>query len=264
MMKLSIFVSCWWSVCATRGAAFQTRRISPLYHARTTTAIQSTQYGRGAAIWPESSQQPVVLEDSFPGGVLPDIAQQELQIADFDASVAVVDDETPTKRRRRLPRAIQRILTRAAVKEEDVEYDTAVDKTPAVVAVGLLVGGLVQPVDVLVVVFLSGYMSILGVASRVLRSDGITPVLPSLPPQGHVPALISNPLGNAFTNSNVYDVWLKFGFVLSVAAPVAMLGRYLFVGEKEVEAVKFCARPLFLLCCQAVSEGISRRVMVRF
>lgn len=227
----------------------------------TTTALQSTPYGRGAAIWPESSQDAVVLADSFPGSVLPDEAKDELQVSLNQDEPEMI--ETP-KRRRRLPRAIQRILQRAAVKEEDVEYDTAVDKTPAVVALALLFGRLVCPIDVLMVAFLSGYVTILGVASRVMRSDGITPILPSLPPQGHVPALVSNPLGNAFTNSDLYDLWLRFGTVSSVLAPLALLGQYLLDGDKQLEAAKLCARPVFLLCSQAVTESICRRVMVSF
>lgn len=247
-------------------SAFQTTHIfsRPPPRLDTTTLLSSSLYGRGAAIWPESSNEPVVLADSFPNGVLPDIAQNELRassVPDAD-NIVVAIEEPKRRRRRRLPRAIQRILRRAAVKEEDVEYDTTVDKTPAVVALLLLVGGLVQPVDVLIVSFLSGYLTILGMVSRAVRSDGITPVLPSLPPQGHVPALVSNPLGNAFTESNVYDLWLRFGTVVSGVAPLALLIQYLFVGNQQLEAAKFCARPVFILCCQAVSESISRKVMV--
>jgi hypothetical protein len=222
--------------------------------------IASTPYGRGAEIWPECNEEPVLLADSFPGGFIPDIAQDELQASrNYEPEVVV---ETP-KRRRPVPRAIQRILRRAAVKEEDAEYNRMrVDKAPAVIALSLLVGGLVQPVDVLVVAFLSGYLSILSTVSRSMRSDGVTPILPSLPPQGHVPALVSNPLGNAFTNSDGYDLWLKFGTSVSVVAPIALLGRYLLFQNKQAELAKYCARPVFLLCCQAVSESISRKVMV--
>jgi hypothetical protein len=223
----------------------------------------STPYGRGAAIWPESSNEPVRLVDSFPNGIIPDSAQKELLSSNNQADTADTDTlvSTPLKRRRRLPRAIQKILTRAAIKEEYTEFDTTIDKTPAVLALALLAAGLVQPVDVLIVSFLSGYFSILGVASRALRSDGITPVLPSLPPQGHVPALVSNPLNNAFTQSSAYDIWLRFGTAISVVAPFVLLTRYLLFENKQLEAANFCARPLFLLCCQAVSESVVRRVM---
>ncbi len=235
----------------------QTRR-------RSSTQVLSTPYGRGAAIWPESSNEPVRLVDSFPNGIIPDSAQKELLSSNNQADTADTDTlvSTPLKRRRRLPRAIQKILTRAAIKEEYTEFDTTIDKTPAVLALALLAAGLVQPVDVLIVSFLSGYFSILGVASRALRSDGITPVLPSLPPQGHVPALVSNPLNNAFTQSSAYDIWLRFGTAISVVAPFVLLTRYLLFENKQLEAANFCARPLFLLCCQAVSESVVRRVMV--
>ena len=221
--------------------------------------LRSTPYGRGAEIWPELNDDPILLANSFPDGVIPDIAQEELRKSRNDEPHT---DVVTVKKRQRVSRAVRRILRRAAVKEEDAEYDTKVDKTPAIIALVLLMGGLVQPVDLLVTCFLSGYLSILGVASRYVRSDGVTPVLPSLPPQGHVPALVSNPLGTAFTNSDSYDMWLKFGTVVSGLAPLALLGRYLLFQDKQLEAAKFCARPVFLLCCQAVSESVSRRVMV--
>jgi hypothetical protein len=147
--------------------------------------------------------------------------------------------------------------------EEDAELKRMrVDKVPAVIALFLLFGRLVQPVDVLVVVFLSGYLCILSTVSRSMRSDGVTPILPSLPPQGHVPDLVSNPLGNAFTNSDGYDLWLKFGTSISVVAPIALVGQHLLFQNNQAELAKYCARHVFSLCCQAVSESISRKVMV--
>lgn len=226
--------------------------------------VLSSTYGRGAEIWPECNEEPILLTDSFPNGVIPEIAQAELKLSGKDEPDVMAVVETPTRRRRRrVPRAIQRILRRAAVKEENVEYmKMTVDITPAVIALCLFVGGLVQPNDVLIFAFWSGYLSILNIAARGVRSDGVTPVLPSLPPQGHVPALVANPLGNAFTNSHAYDIWLQSGTTISVIGPILLLLKYFLSQEKQVEAATLCARPVFLLCCQAVSESISRKVMV--
>ena len=246
-------------------AAFQSLGTSSTTrHAMT---LSSTPYGRGAAIWPESSQEPIVLADSFPGGILPDVAQDELRMSvNEEPSVAVIDRP---KRRRRLPQAIQRILRKAAVKEEDVEYDTSIDKSPLIMALALLVGGLVQPIDILIVAFLSGYLTILGLASRAMRADGITPMLPSLPPQGHVPALVSNPLGNAFTNSNIYDLWLKFGTVFGVIAPTALLGMYLLVRRQAARCCQIlCSVSIFtvLPSCQwgNIAESHGESLIAKF
>ena len=112
--------------------------------------------------------------------------------------------------------------------------------------------------------------------------------VPSLPSKGHVPNLVSNPLGT-WANSNLYRMYLRFGALLSLFLPVLVL---LVVGVKDVylgglEGILpinlkdafnsvVLARPMngvvkkllgghvFLVCCQVLSEGVGRAALVSF
>lgn len=193
---------------------------------RPRTMLCTSTYGRGAEIWPECNEDSINLADSFPGGVVP-------------------SQPTPPPAAETSPLA-------------------SIDKTPAGIALALLVGGLVRPLDVLVATGIGGYLTVLHFLAKAPRSDGVTPHVPALPPQGHVPDLVLNPLGVFFTKSKEYDSWLKAGTVLSLLAPVAAIAKYtLMSSNNQMAAARACARPLFLLCCQAVVESISRGVMVR-
>mmetsp|Transcript_3622 Transcript_3622/g.6178 ORF Transcript_3622/g.6178 Transcript_3622/m.6178 type:complete len:201 (-) Transcript_3622:51-653(-) len=111
----------------------------------------------------------------------------------------------------------------------------------------------------MVVSSITGYTAILASFARSTRSDGITPNVPALPPQGHVPDLVANPLGFGFTNSEEYDTWLKTGVLLSLFLPVGMILKFSSGSAKQMQVARACARPLFLLCCQAVGESLTRK-----
>lgn len=219
------------------------------WHSLPTALFAEDEYARGADIWPPSGDDAVKLEDSFPKGEIPFQATAILEKA---------QNKGPVKRQRRkfMPRAISRISRNS----DDEGTLSNVEKTPAVIALVLLFKGYVRPLDVFLVTFLTGYFCILGLRSRSLRVEGgVTPIMPTLPPQGHVPTLVSNPLGQSFTNSRVYDLWLKLGILVGLLGPMALCLRYTVGGSTA--AARLCARPLFFLCWQAVSEGVSRRVM---
>eukprot|EP00565_Helicotheca_tamesis_P007251 CAMPEP_0185741288 /NCGR_PEP_ID=MMETSP1171-20130828/38879_1 /TAXON_ID=374046 /ORGANISM="Helicotheca tamensis, Strain CCMP826" /LENGTH=443 /DNA_ID=CAMNT_0028413249 /DNA_START=138 /DNA_END=1469 /DNA_ORIENTATION=+ len=220
-----------------------------------------------------------------------------------------------TGRKRRVVRsAISKILRKAAGAEQSIaEKDTTTTTSsstssstpstaaPASIALLLLGLGYIQPVHVLFVIFFSGYLTVLGLWSKSPVSgtmsevgggsssssssmdgggDNILVSMPSLPPQGHVPSLVSNPLGLMLTNSATYRMWLQTGAVVGFVLPLLAIGLYVLpfvVGvadlpssfwgnilprlEDNVAAAKTCAGPLFLLCCQAISESISKRCM---
>ena len=63
------------------------------------------------------------------------------------------------------------------------------------------------------------------------------------------------------TLSRTYDLWLKLGVLVGLVGPIALLTKYIFV-QKEMVAARICAQSIFLLCCQAISEAVSRKVMV--
>jgi hypothetical protein len=228
---------------------------------RTRSSLFSSSYGRNAEIWPPTNGGPIKLADSFPNGELPESVisalQQEL-VGQKETTIKTVEW------RKRLPRAMARILKRAASAQEEEAFSedvSGLDKTPAVLAMILLLSGYVRPLDVLLVSFLTGYFLILGMVARSLRVDNVTPVLPALPPQGHVPTLVSNPLGYTFTNSRQYDLFLKCGVLVGLLAPILACLRYTL--EHQTVAARACARPIFFLCFQALSEAVSRsrRVM---
>ena len=226
----------------------------------TRTRLGASSYGRGAEIWPECNEKQVQLADSFPGGTLPSevsesLYQNEEQSVELDA----------VEKKSYLPRPIRLILSRAAGAQERRNNGMALDKAPPVIATTLILSGLVRPLDVMITAGISGYLTVLYYWAQSPRSDGISPHVPSLPPQGHLPDLVVNPLGPSFTNSKAYDLWLKIGVILSLFAPILMILHIAVLsgrGSAQIESAKVCARPLFLLCSQAFVESIARGVMV--
>jgi hypothetical protein len=231
-----------------------------------TSRLQQSTYGRGAEIWPPANEEPIRLENSFPNGILPDNVLDKIR--NLETGLPPPPSESKGQRRRRrpyIPRTIRRILRRAAHAQEETVSEagsySAIDKTPIVLAIALVFTGMIRPLDALLVSFLSGYFVILYLWARSLRRDGVTPLLPALPPQGHVPNLVANPLGPGLTNYSMnYDYWLKTGALLGLLGPIVMMIRYAV--NQQMECARACARPIFFLCCQAVSEAISRRSVV--
>lgn len=154
--------------------------------------------------------------------------------------------------------------------------DNKSNKFPIVVGITLLCSGLVMPMDVLFTFGFSIYLKILHTWNRIAASTSSSSssmmsssstmnrgvIVPSLPSQGHIPALVSNPLGNMFSNSPMYKYWLIIGAVLGLIAPslyIAIFWGVLQSNNTKV-AAGYAARPLFLFCCQAITEAVSRRV----
>jgi hypothetical protein len=169
--------------------------------------LSSHSYGRGAEIWPECNEDPVQLADSFPNGQVPYSAiLSSIDETDMTAIHQRVQDvveqreekqtnNNHNKRGRRSKRKIMsktigRILRRAAAKEE-LESETGaaattarMKKTPMMIALGLLVRGLVQPFDALLVSFVTGYFILLNLVAQSTRENTEAPILPAIPPQG--------------------------------------------------------------------------------
>lgn len=248
--------------------AFAFTTVPPHSTARHRLQQRRAAYGRGADIWPPPPSDDVVtLADSFPNGILPPEAQLvassgDISRASGDAPFSSAGDPPGRRRwKRLLPQRVARILRRAAARQEE-EFSgelsrQPVDKTPAALAFALLFLGYVPPLDVMLVSFLSGYFVLLAVLSKSVRRDGVTPLLPALPPQGHVPLLVRHPLGPSFAYSILYDRWLKLGVGLGLIAPLLLGVHYGLSGQHNAAQLVF--RPLFGLCCQAVSEAFSRR-----
>jgi len=263
------------------------RRVPPLLPR---VLFSTPNYGRGAEIWPPTNEESIRLEDSFPGRKIPDDAQQllkeyantapdskdQIRKADKDVKLLEWGQKWFLLGGTTSPRSlVRRILRRAAsAQERGLDQSTSsaqaetMDKTPAIVAIALLLTGHIRPVDAVLVAFLSWYFVTLASVAKSVRkplhedvdNNVVVPIMPALPPQGHVPSLVSNPLGYDFSYSIPYDRWLRLGVLVGLLAPLGTSLRYAFVTH-NVAATSLVLRPLFFLCCQAISEAIGRRVM---
>lgn len=249
------------------------------------SSLHTFSYGKGADIWPPTNEDAVRLCDTFPNGQIPYSAVVMIEQQDMATTHQVVEEsinhtlteamiptdhlpDTRSLKKLMVPRSIQRILRRAAAKEEvDSEGEiVGLDRTPIIMALALLVKGLVRPLDILLAGCFSTYLIILGMVARSPRENGDLPMLPAIPPQGHVPFLVSNPMGMSSFHSRLYDIWLKAGILVGLIGPSV----YLLHSATSVDLASTlvtampCARATFLLCVQAISESVARRVMVRF
>jgi hypothetical protein len=222
-------------------------------------------YGRGAEIWPPSNDQAVRLADSFPNNELPPQVEAILLSQENSSDDIPIMEPRSSSWKRPLSKILRRAAARAQ-KESTLLADgsssasatsssttprPSSDKTPTLIALALVV--YLKPLDALLAVFLTGYIGVLWQASRQPRSTtNDTPTLPALPPQGHVPYLVSHPLGFRFTYSTSYDRWLRVGVLLGLVAPVVVTAYYTV--RQQFAAASLVARPLFFLCLQAVAE----------
>lgn len=102
--------------------------------------------------------------------------------------------------------------------------------------------------------------------------------MPALPERGHVPNLITNPLGAPFTNSRTYRTWLRAGALLGLLLPAlalaqltlgskfpAMMANANWIGDAGSavrDAKRIVGGPVFLLCCQALTEAVARAALL--
>jgi hypothetical protein len=164
------------------------------------------------------------------------------------------------------------------------------ERTPALVVSSLLLlQGWIRPLDVAVVSTITTYIMILTMASQSYREDSYVPFLPATPPQGHVPTMVINPLGRDFaTETGYYHNWLRLGAVIGCVIPTlwtitimlaGMIPTSMTVGSSRMASLfhnvasladtslsssfssplRACARHLFLLCCQIMTEATTKR-----
>jgi len=223
-------------------------------------------------MWPPGLEDDTVMDlrDSFPHGKVPPLTP-----------VASKEQEEPlrwsnllSKQSNRLP-----LLRRAARSQEDEEQRLSEEVDGKTVPQLLMLAATLlvtvrhlQPVDYLLVTAVTGYLVVLQKLAAQQRqrttsasksSNLLVPVLPALPPQGHVPVTNQTPLGYALTQSRDYRRWLRLGEVVGWWAPMLLM----LVGTTQLASAtttvpqSLVARPLFLLAAQAVTE---RRVTRRW
>lgn len=272
-------------------AATRSKGVSP--SSSSSSSLSSFQYGRGADIWPECNEDPVQLQDSFPNGQIPYSAMWEVGAVDMQAvhenarvAVATEEEEPLTTSRRKQARfwmsqTVRRLLRKAAAKEElsQTEGEAAYSITttssstldalysykqslkqglPLVLALGLVATGGIRPLDILVVASVTTYTILLTMVARSPRQGALAPIMPALPPQGHVPTLVAHPLGLGAASNRSYYIWLRTGVWLGMILPLVPIVERFMSGGAAADV----ARPLFLLCCQAITEISAKRKMV--
>ena len=193
-----------------------------------THIIGMSTYGKDAEIWPETNLERIRLEDTFP--------DKQVQ--------AIVD------RMIRITKSNSDSSTSLSFHKNDKMFMT--------IALSLVSLRLVSFVEVFFAVAFSSYLYLLSWWNTAMAKSGSV-IIPSRPPQGHVPAMVSNPLGNVFSKSPLYRLWLQLGVSGGFILPVLFALWYIGF-KKDAVAASLVAKPLFLICAQAISESFAKRV----
>jgi predicted RNA-binding protein YlqC (UPF0109 family) len=182
------------------------------------------------------------------------------------SSLSSSSTETPKiiPKRTRVRKAIQTILRSAAESETETGKtplinSNPINKRPPLTAIFLMTLGLIKPNHFLSVVFISGYLIALALLASSPKSvDNMNPIVWSVPPQGHVPSLLSNPLG-MIGNNQSYFTWLRIGEVFGYITPFLYLFKTVLAGHKHLSET--IASNVFLISCQIMTEEMSRKVL---
>ena len=273
-----------------------------------TPSTSMSAYGKGSEIWPECNEEPIKLTSSFPGGKLPSAVMDLLDSGDWNtsaASAAAVSASITTstqnnqqvkttgRKRRAVRKTLSHILKSAAEASTRRASTTApaIDRTPAVLAILLVVTKCVNMKFFAIVLAISTYFVGLASWCAAPKSSGSIVVanlsdvhstsdtqsydyvnMPSLPEKGHVPNLVANPLGLSLTTSRMYRAWLRVGATLGLLLPtlvltISIVGNKYAIGLASlIENAKHVRRivgdPLFLLCFQAMTEAVARAALL--
>ena len=163
--------------------------LSPSSHRLTfrtkTTSLYANWYGRGSDIWPPTNIEfPVRLEDSFPGGQVPQIALSAMDGEPFMDKLDLLATQ------RRVLRWISFLALTASMVGK----------------------GVIGPMDIGGLLVWAFYNYLL--VQLADTGDGIA----SVPSAGHVPHLVRNPLQNVpFKEGQVnWDTWFNFVFPIAL------------------------------------------------
>ena len=257
---------------------------------KTTTNLFGEKYGRGAEIYPPTNEAPVILADSFPNGIIPayvenitnentnnegevmtatattiqnDVSSDGNNITTGEGGETSRTQIDKISKRTRVKNAIKSILLSAAKSEQSkttplVNPISTFIKPPPIIALVMIILGVIRPNHLLTVVFVSGYLIGLGlIASSPKSVNNINPIMRALPPQGHVPSTVRNPLGE-ISSSSGYFTWLRVGVILGYVAPIAYFTQTFLAGNKHLSET--IASNVFLISCQIMTEEFSRKV----
>lgn len=240
-------------------------------------------YRRGEEMWPPTNvEKPVQLKDSFPlGYVIPYPTPTNSTASNSISTPHVNGDERGR---------ITKILGRASRFQLAKFTDTVDVTTPAIVSVILSLMKLVHPTDGWFVIAFTIYVTFLYKWSQQptssepsqgsLYSGRTTILMPALPPQGHVPFLVSNPLGKVMVDSPLYKAWIRIGWISGFVVPISyIVAIFMLLLRNSISAsssttlkvllsktflstLRLCGSPIFLFGTQTVSDSIARNLLV--
>lgn len=297
ILRLYSMLSCYTLSIIHFGFSFNPRYLvqknafnTPSCKKRSLVRISAKEYGRGSEIYPPTNEGSIRLEDSFPNGIIPNSAasllkkvgssplaenllQDENRIFDPDEETSIETDQIETSEPGESAISEKRVMPSSSYDGDPFQNDsTAPIKFPTCIVLSLILNGLV-PVSLLFFTLLfSGYiisLYFIGASTMRITNEGFDfngdisidrPIFPALPPQGHVPYLVSNPLGTMLTRSPTYRKWLKLGTIIGVFCPLIATGWYKY-RMKNIIIASIVAQNLYLICCQVISEGLSKRAV---
>jgi len=243
-------------------------------------------YSKGGNIYPIMNQNYFSLEESFPSGIIPSIAKSVLnrtntmqdetnpngedivyskEVLDvIDEGVAFDDIGSSSKTlNSRQGRRRKQINLKAFIQTTfDATEDATSTKMPFFVAILMAFLRLVPPSQILFTFFFTGYLIGLNLLASSSDNYGLNlwkPVLPSLPPQGHIPDIMMNPLGAPLTESVAYHNWLRCGALVGYILPIFAVGFYLHTNQ--IYLASRAGTSVFIISCQIVTEYASKKLM---
>lgn len=237
-------------------------------------------YSKGAEIYPVTNNNlSFSLSDSFPGGLVPDIVH-----GTFAESFHTIygnekrRDDSENRTQQKQPQFSSSMAKTTKTKGKSTVRPIG---APISVAICALITGHVPPSYLLLTIFLSGYLIVLGILAsssfssvvgnqnvmdRRLLSWKERPVLPNLPPQGHVPFMVANPLGPLLSKSLFYQRWLLcgvvMGYILPILSVVVPLAKGCHLSSCDTFGFRHVVTSIFLLSVQMVTETVGKQLLL--
>lgn len=276
----------------------------PLIH-----VLYGEKYGKGAEIYPATNEIRIKLTDSFPNNAIPSSVQG-----------LIIDNDNNKNNNNILEETMNTILQSAAKSEQtqtsnnnnNIPTTTStsstttsitsttsttskstsstffidpkpISKPPIIISILLLLTGLIPPIQIITVIFFTGYLlSLTFLASSPKSETNLNPIIRSLPPTSHVPTLVNDPLVGSSIGKNQMLVWNGLAVIIGYIAPILYFIQSFFVTAITTTTTtnqdynsnylmtmalldnntkSIIATNIFLISCQIISENISRKVL---
>ncbi len=273
----------------------------PLIH-----VLYGEKYGKGAEIYPATNEIRIKLTDSFPNNVIPSSVQgliidngnnknnensNKNKAEDTMNTIlqsAAKSEQTQTLNNN-IPTTINTSTSSTATSTTSTTSKSSsskffidqkpISKPPIIISILLLITGLIPPIQIITVIFFTGYLlSLTFLASSPKSETNLNPIIRSLPPTSHVPTLVNDPLVGSSIGKNQMLVWNGLAVIIGYIAPILYLISSFIVTVMTTQdynsynylmtmalldnnTKSIIATNIFLISCQIISENISRKVL---